>query len=212
MVASPQLAAAAAGFAIGAGLIVAIGAQNAFVLRQGLRRSHVLAVVATCIACDLTLIALGALGFGSLVARFPLVTVIAAWAGAAYLGFYGFLSLRSAVRPGSLSVGAEAGTRPLTTLSAVSATLAVSLLNPHVYLDTVVLLGSIAAQYPHATRAWFAVGAACASAVWFSALGFGARLLAPLFARPVAWRVLDVLIAGVMWWIAANLVAGQLRW
>jgi len=209
--ASPQLAAVVAGFAIGAGLIVAIGSQNAFVLRQGLRRSHVFAVVATCIACDLTLITLGALGFGSLVARFPLVTAIAAWGGAAYLAVYGFLSLRSAIRPRSLSAGAEVGAQPLTTISVVAATLAVSLLNPHVYLDTVVLLGSIAAQYPQATRAWFAVGAACASVVWFSGLGFGARLLAPLFARPVAWRVLDVLIAGVMWWIAASLVVSQLR-
>ena len=207
----PQLAVAATGFAIGAGLIVAIGAQNAFVLRQGLRRSHVLAVVATCILCDVTLIALGALGFGSLVARFPLITVVAAWAGAAYLFVWGALSLRSAIRPGTLSAQDAVGSGQLTTLSAIGATLAVSLLNPHVYLDTVVLLGSIAAQYPLPTRAWFAVGAACASAVWFSALGFGARLLAPLFGKPAAWRVLDLLIACVMWWIAASLVISQLR-
>jgi len=207
----PQLVVAATGFAIGAGLIVAIGAQNAFVLRQGLRRSHVMAVVATCTLCDVTLIALGALGFGSLVARFPLITVVAAWGGAAYLFVWGALSLRSAIHPGTLSAEKAAGTGQLTTLSAIGATLAVSLLNPHVYLDTVVLLGSIAAQYPLLTRAWFAVGAACASAVWFSALGFGARLLAPLFGKPVAWRVLDLLIAGVMWWIAASLAISQLR-
>jgi L-lysine exporter family protein LysE/ArgO len=209
--ASPQLAAAAAGFAIGAGLIVAIGAQNAFVLRQGLRRDHTLAVVVTCIACDVTLITLGAFGFGSVVARFPAVTAIAAWGGAAYLAVHGALSLRSAIHPETLSGDGAAPSRALTTASAIGATLAVSLLNPHVYLDTVVLLGSIAAQYPAALRPWFAGGAACASVAWFSALGFGARLLAPLFGRPVAWRVLDVLIAGVMWWIAASLMLSQLR-
>jgi len=200
-----------AGFALGAGLIVAIGAQNAFVLRQGIRREQVLAVVATCIACDWTLITLGALGFGSVVSRFPLVTAIAAWGGAAFLGVHGALALRSALRPGSLEAGDSPQRSALTLASAIGATLAVSLLNPHVYLDTVVLIGSIAAQYELATRGWFALGAGLASLVWFSALGFGARLFAPVFRRPQAWRVLDLLVACVMWWIAATLVIGQLR-
>jgi L-lysine exporter family protein LysE/ArgO len=201
---------AAAGFALGAGLIAAIGAQNAFVLRQGLRRERALVVVAVCVVIDWVLIATGALGFGSLVARFPLFTAIAAWGGAAYLGVHGALSLRSAFR--SESLGADEETRPpLTTSAAVLTTLAVSLLNPHVYLDTVVLIGSIAGQYPPTLRGWFALGAGAASLVWFSAVGFGARLFAPLFRRPVAWRVLDVAVAGVMWWIAVMLVVGRLR-
>jgi L-lysine exporter family protein LysE/ArgO len=210
MLMSASVATATAGFALGAGLIVAIGAQNAFVLRQGLRREQVFAVVAVCVACDWTLIATGALGFGSLVARFPFFTALAAWGGAAYLGVHGVLSLRSAFRSESLAADEEARS-PLTTPAAVLATLAVSLLNPHVYLDTVVLIGSIAGQYTPALRGWFALGAGAASLVWFSMVGFGARLFAPLFVRPVAWRVLDVAVAGVMWWIAVTLVVGRLR-
>jgi L-lysine exporter family protein LysE/ArgO len=120
------------------------------------------------------------------------------------------LSLRSAIRGESL-VAEEAEAPARSVRAAIVATLAVSLLNPHVYLDTVVLIGSIAAQYPFAMRGFFALGAGLASLVWFSALGFGARLLAPLFEAPVAWRVLDVVVAGVMFWIAASLVLGQLR-
>ena len=204
----------AAGFGIGASLIIAIGAQNAFVLRQGLARSHVTVVVAVCIACDWALISLGALGFGTLVRAFPLVTALAAWGGALFLAGYGALSFRSAVHPKVLHAEEVQGAKPATltsTSAAVGATLAVSLLNPHVYLDTVVLLGSVAAQYAGTTRAWFALGAGVASMLWFSGLGFGARLLAPVFERPAAWRVLDALIGVVMWWIAASLVLGQLR-
>jgi L-lysine exporter family protein LysE/ArgO len=198
------------GFVLGAGLIIAIGAQNAFVLRQGLRREQVLAVVAVCVACDWTLITAGALGLGSLIARYPQITAFAAWGGAAYLALHGALSLRAAFHAESLSADAEERV-PLSVGAAVAATLAVSLLNPHVYLDTVVLIGSIAGQYPAELRGWFAFGAGTASLVWFSAVGFGARLLAPLFKRPVAWRVLDVFVAVVMFWIAASLVLGQLR-
>jgi len=211
LIAAAPTATALAGFGLGAGLIVAIGAQNAFVLRQGIRREQVLAVVATCVACDWTLITLGALGFGSVISRFPVVTAVAAWGGAAFLGVHGVLAMRSALRPRSLEAGDAPERRTLTAASAIGATLGVSLLNPHVYLDTVVLIGSIAAQYEFARRGWFALGAGLASLVWFSALGFGARLLAPVFHRPAAWRVLDLLIAGVMWWIAATLVLGQLR-
>lgn len=207
---SDQLSVALSGFALGASLIIAIGAQNAFVLRQGLRRERVLAVVAVCVACDWALIMLGALGFGSLVGRLPAVTAVAAWGGAAYLAVHGALAIRSAIRRETLA--ADAAERPTLSLAgAIAATLAVSLLNPHVYLDTVVLIGSLAGQYAEGLRGWFALGAGLASLVWFSAVGFGARLLAPLFEKPIAWRVLDVGIAVVMWWIAAGLLLGQVR-
>ena len=201
----------ASGAGLGAGLIIAIGAQNAFVLRRGILRSHVLAVVAVCIACDWVLIAFGAAGFGTLVAAFPLLTSIAAWGGAAFLFGYGAVALRSAVRAETLHArepGAPEATA--STRGAVLAALAVSLLNPHVYLDTVVLLGGLAGQYEPVLRVWFAGGAMLASAVWFTGLGFGARVLAPVFERPAAWRVLDIIVAFVMWWIAAGLVRGQL--
>lgn len=205
------LTAFAAGLGIGASLIIAIGAQNAFVLRQGLRREHVAAVVAVCVLCDCVLISAGALGFGSLVRAFPLVTSIAAWGGALFLLGYGSMSFRSALDPKTLPAeqpGSQSG--PATTRAAIAATLAVSLLNPHVYLDTVVLLGSVAAQYGGALRAWFTAGAWLASISWFCALGFGARLLAPVFAKQAAWRVLDAAIGAIMWWIAIGLVLGQL--
>ncbi len=220
---TPQLSAALAGIGLGAGLIIAIGAQNAFVLRRGIRRDHVLAVVAVCVLCDWALIALGAAGFGALVSAFPLLTSIAAWGGALFLAVYGAMALRSAVHPGVLRAeepaeGAATSdtrhaspARASTTRTAIAAALAVSLLNPHVYLDTVVLLGSLAAQYEPALRAWFTAGAMFASLVWFASLGFGARLLAPVFERPIAWRVLDIVVGGIMWWIALGLVLGQVR-
>jgi L-lysine exporter family protein LysE/ArgO len=166
-------------------------------------------VVAVCIAVDVALIAAGAVGFGSLIRRFPALTTAAAWAGAAFLLVYGFLAFRSALRPATLH--AEDVRPHAAALGAtVAATFAVSLLNPHVYLDTVVLLGGIAAQYEPAARTSFALGAMTASTLWFSALGFGARALAPLFDRPVAWRVLDAVIGVVMWAIAATLLLGRL--
>jgi len=207
-----SLTAFTSGLGMGASLIIAIGAQNAFVLRQGVKRSHVAAVVAVCVLCDWLLIAFGSLGFGSLVRAFPFVTSIAAWGGALFLLIYGGMAFRSAVHPGTLTAEenvAQAAV-PSGAKAAVIATLAVSLLNPHVYLDTVVLLGSVAAQIPGAARAWFTAGAWLASLAWFSTLGFGARLLAPVFARPVAWRVLDAFVGGVMWWIAIGLIVGQL--
>lgn len=210
-VAPGALPALAAGFGLGGSLIVAIGAQNAFVLRQGVARDHVFAVALTCVLCDVTLIAAGAVGFGGLVSRFPAVTSVAAWGGAAFLLVYGGLSVRSALHPGSLRAGAGTHAMFATAGAAVAATLAVSLLNPHVYLDTVLLIGSVAAQYGWATRVWFAAGAMSASAVWFFGLAYGARLLAPLFGRESAWRVLDLCIAAIMWWIAATLVLGQVQ-
>lgn len=200
-----------AGLGLGASLIIAIGAQNAFVLRQGLLRSHALAVAALCVAIDWSLIVLGAVGFGAIVARFPAFTNVAAWGGAAFLLLYGALTFRSAAKPGSLHAESPAGERdPGTLATALATTLAVSLLNPHVYLDTVVLLGGVAAQYASAERIAFVVGACTASAVWFFGLALGARVLTPVFEREIAWRVLDVAIGCVMWFIAAGLVWGQL--
>jgi L-lysine exporter family protein LysE/ArgO len=200
-----------AGLGLGASLIIAIGAQNAFVLRQGLLRSHALAVAALCVVIDWSLIVVGALGFGALVGRFPALTSVAAWGGAAFLLVYGALAFRAALRPGSLHAEKPAGASGAGTLSAALATtLAVSLLNPHVYLDTVVLLGGVAAQYPPGERAAFVLGAGVASAAWFFGLALGARLLTPVFERPVAWRVLDVVIGCIMWWIAAGLIFGQI--
>ena len=199
------------GIALGASLIVAIGAQNALVLRQGLHREHVFAVASVCVAIDWVLIAVGAISFGSLIERFPLLTPIASWGGAVFLIVYGALSFRAATHPGKLKTegsSTDHGGKRLGTV--IGATLAVSLLNPHVYLDTVVLLGSLSAQYPAEQRVLFVAGAYTASALWFFGLAYGARLLAPLFAKPVAWRVLDIAIGVIMWWIAASLIWGQL--
>jgi L-lysine exporter family protein LysE/ArgO len=193
---------------LGASLIIAIGAQNAFVLRQGLRRRHVLVAVSICVLVDAALISLGVAGFGSLVGLFPAILDVAALSGAAFLVVYGALALRAAVATESLRV--DDGPEPVqaSMTPVVLAALAVSLLNPHVYLDTVVLLGSVAVQFPAPERLSFALGAISASFLWFFSLGFGARLLAPLFARPVSWRVLDGGIALVMWSIAFSLVRG----
>ena len=199
---TPALLAAAAGLALGLGLIVAIGAQNAFVLRQGLRLEHVAAVVAVCALSDLALIVAGVLGAGATLARVPWLVPVVCFAGAAFLLSYGLLAARRAGRPAALlpdAAGARAG------LAVTVATcLALTWLNPHVYLDTVVLLGSMASTYEE-HRWQFAAGAGLGSIVWFTGLGYGARLLRPVFARPAAWRVLDGGIAVVMTVLAVSL-------
>ncbi|WP_353471809.1 LysE/ArgO family amino acid transporter [Salipiger sp. H15] len=197
--------AAVAGFALGLSLIVAIGAQNVFVLRQGLRREHVLPVVLVCAISDAVLIAAGVAGFGMLAAQLPGLETVMRWLGAGFLAWYGARALRSAVRGGeALRAGDAAGQVSLR--RALLTCLALTWLNPHVYLDTVMLLGAISAQYD--SRALFGLGAAAASGVFFFALGYGARLLGPVFARPVAWRVLDLGIGLTMWLIAAKLLLG----
>jgi L-lysine exporter family protein LysE/ArgO len=201
----PSFAAIVAGFGLGLSLIVAIGAQNAFVLRQGLRREHVLIVVVVCAASDAVLIAAGVGGLGALIQQAGWVLFVVRIAGAAFLTWYGISAARRAIKPKTLE--ADAGGDRMTRAAAISTVLALTWLNPHVYLDTVVLLGSIGGTYGD-TRWWFALGAMVASAVWFSALGFGSRALRPLFAKPVAWRVLDALIALVMFAIAASLIVG----
>ncbi len=194
--------AATSGFLLGFSLILAIGAQNAFVLRQGLRGEHVFAVSLTCALSDAVLIAAGVSGFGWLATEVPWLKPVMTWGGAAFLLVYGALSFRAAFRPGALVAAEDAGGSLKATLLTC---LALTWLNPHVYLDTVVLLGSVSAEYP-GQGVFFAAGAMTASFVFFFSLGYGARLLAPLFARPGAWRVLDVLVGCVMWAIAAKLV------
>ena len=201
------------GLLLGASLIIAIGAQNAFVLRQGIKRSFVIPIVTLCTLIDMTLILLGTAGVGTLMGSYPFLTHLAAWGGAVFLLFYGGASFKSALRPQTLKTDPspqETG-RPESLRSVILITLGVSLLNPHVYLDTFVLIGGIAAQYQPAARPYFAAGASTASLVWFFGLGYGARLLAPLFQKPIAWRVLDVLIGLVMWSIAVSLIWGELK-
>ncbi|WP_372402576.1 LysE/ArgO family amino acid transporter [Tistrella bauzanensis] len=196
------------GFALGAALIIAIGAQNAFVLRQGLIRAHVLPIVAFCALADAALIVAGALGLGSLISGHERVLGVVSLAGAGFLVTYGMMAARRAWKPGQL-LPSEAPAAPL--LRTLATVAAVTLLNPHVYLDTVVLLGSISGRHPMPDRLWFVGGAALASITWFSALGYGARLLVPVFRRPAAWRVLDGIIALVMWLIGAKLIADGIR-
>jgi L-lysine exporter family protein LysE/ArgO len=190
-----------AGFAASAVLIIAIGAQNAFVLRQGLRREHVLPVVLTCALSDLILIMAGIGGLGAVVTARPTAVSLIRWVGAAFLTAYAILAARRALRPAALNPAERA---PATLRATLLACLAFTYLNPHVYLDTVLLLGSIAQQHPH--RWLFGLGAAGASIAWFTALGAGAHRLAPILARPTAWRLLDALIAAVMLTVAANLI------
>jgi len=198
-----SLAAFVAGMGLGASLIIAIGAQNAYVLRQGLRREHVGQSVAICIAIDVLLIALGVGGMGALLGQMPRLLNLIRWAGVLFLLAYGARALRAAWRgtghlEASSDVTQSAGAAALTVL-------ALSLLNPHVYLDTVVLLGAIGASRGWPGSAWFAAGAMCASALWFTTLGYGARWLIPIFSRDLAWRILDIVIGIVMWAIALSL-------
>lgn len=193
------------GFGLGASLIIAIGSQNAFVLRQGLKRQYVFAVCTVCFLCDAVLIGLGAGGFGTLVAASPLLMGLTLWGGAAFLFAYGLRSFRSALRPGELAADDDGSAFDGPT-RIILTTLALSLLNPHVYLDTVLLLGSLAGQFSGDSRLLFALGAMGASLVWFYGIGYGARILAPLFRRPASWRALDLLVGCTMWGIAANLL------
>jgi L-lysine exporter family protein LysE/ArgO len=195
---------AASGLGLGLSLIVAIGAQNAFVLRQGLRGEHVAAVVAVCAVSDAVLIAAGVAGTGALLDRLPWFVPVVRWGGAAFLLGYALLAARRALRPAAALQAS--GTRGGQGLRAVLATcLALTWLNPHVYLDTVVLLGSVAGSHGDG-RWWFGAGAVLGSVLWFTALGAGARPLRPLFARRRAWQVLDGGIAVVMTALAVSLL------
>ncbi|MER5296279.1 LysE/ArgO family amino acid transporter [Streptomyces pharetrae] len=202
---SSTLTAAAAGFGTGLSLIVAIGAQNAFVLRQGVRREAVLAVVGICALSDALLIALGVGGIGAVVVAWPGALTAIGWIGGAFLIGYGALAARRVLRPAAEGLRTE-GEAASSRRRAVLTCLAMTWLNPHVYLDTVFLLGSVAAdQGP--LRWTFGIGAALASLCWFTALGFGARLLSRRLARPSAWRVLDGVLAVTMIALGISLVA-----
>lgn len=197
--------AAIAGFLVALSLIAAIGAQNAFVLRQGIRREHVGAVVLACAVSDALLIAAGVAGFGLVSAEVPWLGQAMLWGGAAFLFVYGALRFRAALRGGEALQPAANGAVPLARV--LGTVLVLTWANPHVYLDTVVLLGSISAQYaPHGMA--FAIGAMTGSFVFFTSLGYGARLLAPVFANPRAWMVLEVVVGCTMWVIAASLLLG----
>ena len=192
------------GLALSLGLIIAIGAQNAFVLRQGQRREHVGGVVLFCAVADAALIAAGVLGMAQALGESPRLARALAWAGAVFLAVYGWQALRRARQAQPLT--AAQGGEGLGRGAAIVQAAAFTLLNPHVYLDTVLLVGSIGAQQPAALRGWFIAGASSASLLWFALLGFGARWLAPWFARPKAWQVLDGLIGLTMFVLSALLV------
>ena len=196
------------GLGLGASLIIAVGAQNAFVLRQGLRREQAVLVAAICTACDALLITAGSLGIGSIIAHLPLLARLTSIGGALFLLYYGLRAFLSARHPSSLEV--SAATLPRS--SVILSTLSVSLLNPHVYLDTVVLVGELAAQYAIVPRLFFTLGAISASCVWFFSLVLGAARLAPLFQRPRAWQILDCCVGVVMWGIAVSLLRSGLNW
>jgi L-lysine exporter family protein LysE/ArgO len=195
--------AAIAGFTLGLSLILAIGAQNAFVLKQGLRREHVFWICLLCAASDAVLILLGVTGLSVLIRQAPWLAPLMRYGGAAFLLYYGGRSFYAAWKSSATLVPAADGAKPLSTTLLACA--ALTWLNPHVYLDTVLLLGSVSTQFGDA-RWWFAAGAMSASAVFFFALGYGAALLRPIFARPVSWRVLEVLVGLTMWTIALKLL------
>ena len=192
------------GFALSATLIIAIGAQNAVVLRQGIRKEHVAPIVAFCAIADLLLIAVGVAGLAGILGDSPTLVALLTIAGSAFLVWYGIRALQRALLPQSLR--AAAGNEPLSLANAMAQAAGFTLLNPHVYLDTVLLMGSIGTRQPADMRIWFVGGAACASGVWFTTLGFGARLLAPIFARPRAWQVLDTLVGLTMLSLAVLLI------
>jgi L-lysine exporter family protein LysE/ArgO len=192
------------GFATSLTMIVAIGAQNAFVLRQGIRREHVVPVVAVCVVSDALLIAAGVAGLGAAIQSRPLALAVAKLAGATFLAGYGLLALRRALRARHDALAA-ADQAPAALGAVLLTCLGFTYLNPHVYLDTVVLLGVLANQHGDPGRWQFGAGAAVASIVWFCGLGFFGRTVGPLFARPAAWRVLDGAIATVMIGLAAGI-------
>ncbi|AAZ34530.1 LysE/ArgO family amino acid transporter [Pseudomonas savastanoi pv. phaseolicola] len=190
------------GLLIAAGLIMAIGTQNAFVLAQGLRREHHVPVALLCIVCDAILVAAGVFGLANVLAQNPTLLAVARWGGVIFLSWYGLQALRRACSRQSLEHSAAVGRKSLRTV--LLSALAVTLLNPHVYLDTVLLIGSLGAQQD--VPGAYVAGAASASLLWFSSLALGAAWLAPWLARPATWRMLDVMIAVMMFSVAFQLI------
>jgi L-lysine exporter family protein LysE/ArgO len=200
-----MLNAAVSGFLLGGSLIVAIGAQNAFVIRQGALNAHVFWICLFCAVCDAILIWAGVFGLGALIKLVPLFIPVLTYGGAAFLIWYGVKALLRALNPSGMGASTEAAG---TLQAALAACAAFTLLNPHVYLDTVVLVGSIANARPQGEQVPFALGASLASLVWFFTLGYGAKALGPWLVRPKVWRVIDFCIAGVMFLLAFKLLLG----
>jgi L-lysine exporter family protein LysE/ArgO len=197
-----MLTALVAGFVLGGSLIIAIGAQNAFILRQGLLKQHVFPLVLFCAVSDAALILAGVAGFGEAIKAVPSLLRLVQWGGGAFLFWYGFAAFRRAFQTNTLDTGQGSG---LTLPSAIGQCAAFTWLNPHVYLDTVVLVGGISTTFGD-NRWWYATGAATASFCWFFALGYGARLLTPVFQKPSAWKSLDIGIGCVMWLLAVKIL------
>lgn len=195
------------GFLLSAALIMAIGAQNLFVLRQGLKREHVGPVILFCGSADALLIAAGVAGVGAFLTAIPQLTFFLTIGGAAFLGWYGIKALRRMAAPEAMAVASNGN---ISLGGAMAATAGFTFLNPHVYLDTVLLMGAAGSAQPAALRPIFVAGAVAASFTWFAALGYGARLLLPLFARPMAWRVLDAIVGITMLSLAASLLMRSL--
>ncbi|GGE55441.1 putative transporter [Agaricicola taiwanensis] len=193
----------AQGFLLSATLIMAIGAQNMFVLRHGLQRRHVGPIVLFCAAADAVLIAAGVAGLGALLSALPSLALWLTLGGVIFLGSYGVIALRRALQPGSMIPGTAA---PLSLAQALGTAAGFTFLNPHVYLDTVLLVGAVGSGQPPALQPVFVLGAATASFAWFASLGYGAQFLAPFFARPLAWRVLDIVVGLVMLGLAGGLL------
>ena len=196
------------GFGTGGGLIMAIGAQNAFLLSQSVRKNHHFTVALMCILSDMFLIGLGVFSIGTIVASSPQLKIAATLFGAAFLLWYGFLAFRSALKPGVLTTS---NGQARTQRNVVLTTLAVTFLNPHTYLDTVVLMGSLGGQFTGSGKLYFWIGGVTASALWFGTLAFGGQALAPLFRKPSSWRILDGTVCFVMWLIAASLIRQGLQ-
>lgn len=206
---SGLLGAGLSGFLLGASLIIAIGAQNAFILRQGLLRQHVFILCLICALSDALLIAAGVAGLGSLISQSPTLITIVSVLGAAFLFSYAFIAFKRAFHPGVMHAAKQGAT---SLKVAIATCLTLTFLNPHVYLDTVVLVGSLSAQFAGAERVAYGVGACLASFLWFFSLGYGARLLEKIFQKPSAWRVLDFAIGIIMALIGFSLIRGVINW
>jgi L-lysine exporter family protein LysE/ArgO len=193
------------GLLLGGSLIIAIGSQNAYVLKQGLLKSHVFLICLICALSDALLITLGTSGVGAIIKQNPEWLKWISWFGAAYLSLFALLSFRAAFNGETLQAASSNQTKQKTK-TVIATVLALTFLNPHVYLDTVLLIGSIAAPYTTDDRLLFTLGAVSASFLWFFSLGYGARFLSPLFAKPMAWKVLNFMIGIVMLWIAYSLM------
>lgn len=200
---TPLFAPAISGLLLGGSLIIAIGAQNAFILRQGLLRQHVFILCLICALSDAVLIGLGVAGLGAIISGSDILIAVVTLGGAAFLAVYAFLALKRAIKPSGMEAARSA---PGSLKAAVLTCLAFTFLNPHVYLDTVLLVGGLSGRYEGTARLAFGIGAMSASFLWFFGLGYGARVLEPLFLKPTAWRVLDGLIAAVMTALSVSLL------